>query len=369
MTDTRNPGDSGTGTQFEPDGQGKGATRLAIVGCGAIAEQYYLPALRRRPDVLSSLILVDRDASRAEHLATKFGVQRTSTDFHEIISQVDGVILAVPTHLHHPIAMQFLEEGVHVFSEKPLAENADRAREMVELAEEKGLVLAGNYQRRLFPPLVKVKELLDSGALGDLRSIRYLVGELFDWEAVTGFRFNTGTSAGGVLRDRGAHVMYVLCWWLGGKPTLLSSQNDSWGGPEAVAEVHFQDQDCRGEVKLSWLSKFTPRFEVVGEKARVEGGIYDTDSVLLTTSAGKKRRLKLPPTPRTYLEIAYGMVGNFLNSMEGRVPPLVSGRDALPSLELIDECYRTAIRFDMPWYDVLKAPTAAIPSLEVSDVL
>jgi predicted dehydrogenase len=365
MTDNTTTRPISTGPTQGPDGQDKGVPRLAIIGCGAIAEQYYLPALKRRPDVLSQLILVDRDAARAEQLAAEFGVQRTGTDYRQIISQVDGAILAVPTHLHHPIAMEFLAEGVHVFCEKPLAENADKAREMVELAEAKGLILAGNYQRRLFPPLVKVKELLDAGALGELRSIRYLVGELFDWEAVTGFRFSTGTSSGGVLRDRGAHVMYVLTWWLGGKPELISSQNDAVSGPEAVAEVHFQHGACEGEVKLSWLSKFTPRFEVTGDKARVEGGIYDTDSVLLTTGAGEKKRLKLPPTPRSYHDIAYGMVGNFIEAVEGSATPLVSGRDALTSIEFIDDCYRAATRFDMPWYDAVKAP-ADEPALEVS---
>ncbi len=347
-----------------PGGKAKRAPRLALVGCGAIAEQYYLPALTRRPDVLSQLILVDRDRARAEHLAKQFGVQRTSTEYADIIPEVDGAVLATPTHLHHPMAMQLLAQGVHVLAEKPLAENAEKAREMVDLAEGRGLILAGNYQRRLFPPLVKVKELLDSGALGDLRSIRYLVGELFDWEAVTGFRFSVGTTAGGVLRDRGAHVMYVLCWWLGGKPALVASQNDALGGPEAVADVRFEHKGCHGEVKLSWLSKFTPRFEVTGEKARVEGGIYDTDSVLLTTSAGQKKRLKLPASPRSYHDIAYGMVGNFIDAMEGSVPPLVSGRDALPSIELIDECYRAATPFEMPWYDVLRAPeTQPVPEV------
>jgi len=365
MTDTRRAGQAGIPIPSGNNGRGQHAPRLAIVGCGAIAEQYYLPALARRPDVLANMILVDRDAARAEFLASKFGVQRTDTDYREVIPHVDGAILAVPTHLHHPIAMQFLAEGIHVYSEKPLAENAIKAREMVELAEERGLILAANYQRRLFPPLVKVKELLDDGTLGELRSIRYLVGELFDWEAVTGFRFNQGTSSGGVLRDRGAHVMYVLSWWLGGKPALVSSQNDSFGGPEAVADVHFQHKSCSGEVKLSWLSKFTPRFEVVGDKARVEGGIYDTDSVLLTTSGGQKKRLKLPPTPRTYLEIAYGMVGNFIDAIEGSARPLVSGRDALPSIEFIDDCYRAATRFDMPWYEVLETP-ATVPALEVT---
>ena len=147
-------------------------------------------------------------------------------------------------------------------------------------------------------------------------------------------------------------------------PCIAAEPEDlrALGGPEAVADVRFEHKGCHGEVKLSWLSKFTPRFEVVGDRARVQGGIYDTDSVLLTTNAGRKKRLKLPSFPRSYHDIAWGMVGNFLDSMAGTAQPLVSGRDALPSIEFIDQCYREATRFDMPWYDLLRLPVPVSPA-------
>jgi predicted dehydrogenase len=73
MTDDRKTGATGVAMPGQ-DQHEKRVPRLAVVGCGAIAEQYYLPALTRRPDVLANLILVDRDAARSEHLATQFGV-------------------------------------------------------------------------------------------------------------------------------------------------------------------------------------------------------------------------------------------------------------------------------------------------------
>ena len=84
--------------------------------------------------------------------------------------------------------------------------------------------------------------------------------------------------------------MYVICWWLGGKPTVISSRNDSFGGAEAVAHVQFEHNQCVGEVKLSWLSKFPSRFMVRCEAGTVEGEIYDYQSVIEKSASGRKRR-------------------------------------------------------------------------------
>jgi UDP-N-acetylglucosamine 3-dehydrogenase len=296
------------------------------------------------------LVLVDRNEARVQELASEFNVKNCLGDYRHILEECDGAIIAVPTHLHHPISTELLSRGIHVLCEKPLAESVGKAREMVEQARKTGAVLAANYQRRLFPPLVKVKELLTNGSLGEPLSIKYLVGEKFDWPAVSGFRFDWQMSAGGVLRDRGAHVMYVICWWLGGKPTLISSQNDSFGGAEAVAHVQFAHNKCVGEVKLSWLSKFPCRFMVRCEAGTVEGDIYNFQSVVMTPVSERKRRCKLKSGGKSYSDIAYKMVANFIGAISKGEEPLVSGSDVLDSIKFIDECYEAATRFDMPWY-------------------
>lgn len=334
-----------------PDAVAATTRRIALIGCGAIAEQYYLPALARHPALLGRLILVDRDLERARELAGRFSVDRVTDDYRDVMQEVDAAILAVPTHLHHPIGLDLLSEHVHVFAEKPLAESAGKAREMVEAAERAGVVLAANYQRRLFPPLIKVKEILDGGSLGRPLYIRYRVGEKYDWQSVTAFRFAPGTASGGVLRDRGAHVMYVLSWWLGGKPEVVSSENDSFGGPEAVARVRFRRDSCGGEVLLSWLTKFPSTFEVEFEGGTLLGDIYDNHSILLKQPDGREKRIGLE-ADGAYHAIAEAMICNFVGAISGNTAPFVSGRDALPSLQFIDECYKRARRFEMPWYSI-----------------
>src|SRR5882724_4468182 len=92
---------------------------IALVGCGAIADSFYLPCLTKLLPA-DSIILVDSDAARASAAAEKFRLRRTTQDYAEALHEASGVILAVPHRLHYRMAMQALDRGLHVLVEKPL---------------------------------------------------------------------------------------------------------------------------------------------------------------------------------------------------------------------------------------------------------
>jgi predicted dehydrogenase len=322
--------------------------RIALIGCGAIAEAYYLPALSKELYSLETLTLVDQDMERAQKLAATFGVKNCVTDYREILDQVDGVIVALPTHLHHSVAMEFLSRGVPVLCEKPLAESADKAFEMVDLAHKMGVALAVNHQQRLWPQFAKVKEIIADHSLGEPIRIKYQVGEIFTWPTVSGFYFNSVGSGRGILRDRGAHVLDHICWWLGSKQKVLISKNDSFGGSEAVAYVQFEHNKCVGEVHLSWLSKFPCKFVVECERGSIEGEVYYPQSVLLKADGRLPKRIKLKSVD--WIELGRRVVSNFIGVVKGSEKPLIPASDVLNSMRFIDECYAAAARFEMPWY-------------------
>lgn len=328
----------------------RSSPRIALIGCGAIAESYYLPALARHPRVLEALILVDQNIDRARKLGEAFNVKQPFADYRELLNKADGVIIALPTLLHHPISMEFLSRGVPVLCEKPLAESADKAVEMIELAHKMGVALATNYQQRLWPQFVKVKELISDRSLGEPVRIKYQAGDKFNWPTVSGFYFNAGGIGRGILLDRGAHALDHICWWLGGKPKIVVSQNDSFGGIDAVAHVKFEHNKCLGEVKLSWLSNYPGKFVVEFERGSIEGEIYYPQSVLMKTGTGPQKRVKLKS--KTYKALGYRMVDNFIGVVVGSEKPLVSGSDVLDSISFTDECYTSATRFEMPWYEM-----------------
>ena len=221
---------------------------------------------------------------------------------------------------------------------------------MVAQARENGVMLMANYQRRLYASNQKVKALISEGELGKPVEIKYFEGEEYSWPTVSGFYFNNRISSRGVLSDRGAHVLDLICWWLGAKPQTLISENDSFGGREAVARVRFKHETCSGEVKLSLLGKIPCVFSIKCEKGTISGDIYDFQSIILTTTSGREKRIHLETSEKYYADFGHTIVMNFINSLSKKTRPLVSGEDVIDSMERIDDCYNAATRFDLPWY-------------------
>lgn len=330
--------------------------RIAIIGCGAAAELLYLPALSRFPSVRKNLILVDHNEERTQELAVKFNLKNRQNDYRNVLSRgIDGAIIATPSHLHYPIAMDFLSNGVHVLCEKPLADSADEAKAMINMANRNSAMLLANYQRRLYASNLKIKALLSEKALGEPLAIKYFEGEEFSWPTVSGFYFDTRVSSKGVLLDRGAHVLDLICWWLDAKPKTHVSENDSFGGREAVARIQFTHHKCSGEVKLSLLGKIPCVFSIECEQGTISGDIYDFQSIILSTKSGLEKRINFKTAEKYYTDFGYTIVENFLNVLSKNANPLVSGEDVFKSVEWIDECYTAATRFNMPWYNFLES--------------
>ena len=326
--------------------------KIAVIGCGAIVESLYAPALQRHSPALS-LVCYDRDERRALQVAQSLGAERWATDYRDGLEDVDGAIVAVPASLHHEVAMQCLSRGVHVLCEKPLATSPEQAEELVDAADRNSIALSVNNGRRLFPAFRETARLVAAGSIGTPRKLKMQLGEQFDWPAASASYFGVAAGGKGVLLDIGAHVLDLVCWWLEGKPTITDYADDSLGGTEAYAVLDFVHQRCTGRITLSWLSRLQNRFTIIGDEGAISSGIYDWRSLNLTTS-GRTARLRLPSTARTISELGYEMVDNFLDVVAGKAAPLVSGRDVLPSIQLISECYSRRRRVAMPWYDAME---------------
>ncbi len=327
------------------------APAVAVVGCGAIAKMRHVPVLAERPDVRERLVLVDQDLDRARELAHAFGVASVAADYRDVLGKVDGVVIALPHHLHFRVALDCLRAGVHVLCEKPLAESAAEVAELLAAAEQSHVALAVNNTRRLFPPSRRVHELLSEGAIGAVRFLGYYDGTKYDWPSASGFAFGLRGTRKGVLLDVGAHVLDLICWWLGRQPQVTAYADDSFGGSEAVAKVSFADGATHGEVHLSWLAKLRNGFRIEGEAGTIVGSVYDWHAVELVSPSQKRKVIPLNSRIRTSSDAGRLVVEDFLHVIQSRRPPLVSGRDVAPSIAMIEACYARRHRFEMPWHD------------------
>ncbi|HUQ76734.1 MAG TPA: Gfo/Idh/MocA family oxidoreductase [Burkholderiales bacterium] len=319
------------------------APTIALIGCGAVAEAFYVPALRQRPALARSLIVVDPDRARAEALRQRLGAAQAVTDYREVLGRIAGALVLTPHHLHCPIALDLARHGVAVLCEKPLAETAAEVDAIVAAGEAHRVPIIVNQTRRLFPAAREVSRLLAEGAIGELREIRYELGAPFDWPAATPAYFRGGR---GVLFDTGVHVVDLVCWWLGGEPEVLDYADDARGGTEAVARVRLRLGGAVADIHLSWLTKLRNAYRIVGTKGTIEGGAYDLASFQLNG-----RKVRASRSWQVYEDFVAVLLDNFADVIAGRAEPLVSAADVRPAIAVIDNCYRRRRPLDEPWHD------------------
>lgn len=238
------------------------AIRTLVVGYG-----YWGPNIVRnlveRPE-FHLAGLCERDDRRIEEFCRKNPGADYGRDLDVALAdpELEAVAIATPPHTHYSLVRSALEAGKHVLVEKPLARTADEAAELIELADEKGLVLMPGHTFLYSPSVNKVRNLIRDGTLGEI----YFV---------TSSRMNLGKyQQDGVVLDLAPHDLSILLHWLG-KPLLEVTANGRSVYQEGVHETAFLTMAFEGgaqaNVQISWLAPRKMRqMVVVGSKQMVQ---------------------------------------------------------------------------------------------------
>ncbi|MCK4814648.1 Gfo/Idh/MocA family oxidoreductase, partial [bacterium] len=141
---------------------------IAIVGCG-----YWGPNLLRNFNSLADCnvkYVCDVDRDRLSHMKSLYPKTETTTDFNQVITDpdIDAVAIATPVRFHFEMARQCLQAGKHAFIEKPMASSVAECKELIEIAGSKGLTIMVGHTFVYSPPVVKTKEIVRSGDLGEI---------------------------------------------------------------------------------------------------------------------------------------------------------------------------------------------------------
>ena len=278
--------------------------RLGVVGAGNVADLNVAGYLDHpRCDVVG---VCDVDADLASAAARRWGVAKVYADLDELLAddEVDAVEILTPTYLHHAHVLAALRAGKHVSVQKPLANSVPEARELARVAAETGLVLRVSECFRHYPPLVRARELVESGAIGRVIGVRVktVVGQT-DSAFQAGLRLEgygwrlDGRSPGGHLFDDMAHK-YAMALWLPGLDIVsvqaVVRRRDLYFEP-CVSLFEYEDPDVLGVMDVHfapgmWLhSKYygaDELFELQGEEGvvwvtRATGEMLDVPPVVL----------------------------------------------------------------------------------------
>jgi len=196
--------------------------KIGIVGCGGISNAHAkdLRTLIDKGEDIEVTYLADVAEEKALELKKKWGFTgaRIVSDYKKMISLVDAAIICTPHTLHYEQAKAFLSEGKHVLVEKPMVCKIEHAVDLIETAEENGVVLEIAFQRHFIPTFVAARNFVREGSLGEVKMIALILAQ--DWYnlARRSWRGTKALGGGGELVDSGSHISDVAFWVSGLKP-------------------------------------------------------------------------------------------------------------------------------------------------------
>jgi predicted dehydrogenase len=238
---------------------------VGVIGCG-----YWGPNLIRNFSQLGSTNLsyiCDLDEKKLAAIKSKYANVKITTNYHDLLNdpQLDIVVIALPTFKHFQIAKESLLSKKHVLLEKPMAANSKEAEELISLAKENNLVLMVDHTFEYSEAITKMKEIIDSGELGEIFYVRA------EW-------LNLGLLQPdvNVVWDLATHVLSILNYVLGMVPESVSVNAKGYireNIPE-IADIHLNfPKRISSFVTVSWLEpKKTRRITVIGSKKLL---VYD----------------------------------------------------------------------------------------------
>lgn len=198
-----------------------------MVGSSGWSEFMYLQNLQgfQHGEIVA---IAARSQSRLEELGKQYGITKLYTDWREMISSgaIDAIIVAAPDQHHHEISMAAMKAGIHVMCEKPLAMNSTDAGEMLDAAQNTGLIHNVMFTWRNLPLHRKVKELLEAGTVGTIYhfDLRFLMGWARGLEYTWRLDGEQGT---GSLGDLGTHELDLTRWFLGEVASVYAEEEES----------------------------------------------------------------------------------------------------------------------------------------------
>jgi predicted dehydrogenase len=196
-------------------------TTAAVVGIGDISA-LHLAAIQANPDI-ELVGVCDIDAGRAETAARAFGVPYF-TDHSELLRAVSPQVVHIttPHDQHVPVALDALDAGAHVLTEKPIGQSVAAGLRLIERAAASNRKVGVVFQNRYNPTTVAIREVAASGALGAITGAKAAVWWFrpSTYYAAAPWRGRWDTAGGGVLINQAIHTLDLLLWFLGAPTTV-----------------------------------------------------------------------------------------------------------------------------------------------------
>jgi predicted dehydrogenase len=325
--------------------------RFGVIGCGGIG-RIRARALRGASGV-SLRALSDVARERAEEAAAGSGAA-IEADWRALVRRddVDAVVISTPPALHAEMATVALRAGKHVLCEKPLARSPEECRAMLDAAKAAGRLLATGFNYRFYPSVVKAREYLDAGAIGELDHVRSYTGYTAK-DHTHPWLHELEAMGGGALRDNGIHLLDLTRWFLGEVDEVKGFRTNrvwSFPGCEDNGFALLRSREGRiATLHASWTewAGYRFRIELYGTRGCLQVSCFPMMVKLVaSTELGGPVRRKLHLFPRVQLmekwkgyrwvvERSFVLEHEaFVRAAGGAASWIASGEDGLRTVEI-----------------------------------
>ncbi len=298
--------------------------RAGLVGAGYISE-FHASALQhlRGVDIAG---ICDVNLSRAQAIAARFGIPGAYTSLKEMAAatHLDVVHVLTPPAHHTAVTLEALELGLHVFVEKPLAENVEDCDRIAEAAKRAGKAVGVNHSLLRDPFVMRALDIARSGALGDIMTVDYFRSS--DYAPWAGGPVPPQYRDGGYpFRDLGVHALYTIAAFLGPIEDVAAWFGTKGGDPNLLYDEWRATVRCQkgtGQFQLSWSVKPLESLLVVrGTKGTMRADLF---SMAVTTrrSSPMPKAIERAWNPiREGLSAAVQVPANVLRFLRKRILP------------------------------------------------
>ncbi|MFC7393429.1 Gfo/Idh/MocA family protein [Scopulibacillus cellulosilyticus] len=336
-----------------------GKLKVGIIGAGGIAQSRHLPALDKLSEKVAIQAVHDLNGKKAQLVAAQYNIPHVTGDYRDMLTDVDAVFICTPNKFHSEIAVAALNQGVHVFCEKPMAISEAACQEMLQAAKASGKILSIGYHYRFMKESQAAKRVIEAGDIGKPLVARVQAlrrRKVPGWGVFT----NKALQGGGCLIDFGCHSIDLAMWLLGNpKPVHIigktynelsktPNQVNIWGKIDHTAfdvEDHATgyvlfDNGCSLLLEASWAANIEEDIESISLSG-VDGGVnvfpfqvnQSKHGMLLNSEANW-----LPGNSDPGLRQAE----NFVNSCLGLEEPVVKPEEAIQVSQIIEMIYKSS---------------------------
>jgi UDP-N-acetylglucosamine 3-dehydrogenase len=320
--------------------------RVAVIGCGSIAEKRHIVEYAANPDV-ELIAFCDVVNQRAEHYANLYGA-KAYTNYEEMLSaeKPDAVSVCLPNVLHAPASIAAANAGAHVLVEKPMATNEADALAMIEAAKANNVYLMVGHNQRLMPPHVKAKEILESGKMGKVLTFRTSFGhpgpENWSIDGRNSWFFRKEEAIMGAMGDLGVHKSDLIRWLLDDEVIEVAA---------FVGTLHKEGTDVDdnatcllrmksgaiGTLVASWTYyKGQDNSTVIWcENGCLQIGTDPDDQVIVLMTDGSVEKHRVGVMATNEKQVSSEVINEFVYCVVSSTPPRISGEEGLRSLNVI----------------------------------